>query len=124
VLIVDDEPDAREVMASALETRGAIVTPVSSARDALETLAGSEFDVLLADIAMPGEDGYQLIRRIRQLPGTRLATIPAAAVTACASDDDHREALEAGFQIHLAKPVAPDVLVRTVADLARQPQSA
>jgi len=72
---------------------------------------------------MPGEDGYQLIRRIRRLPGARFSAIPAVAVTACASEEDRREALDAGFQIHLTKPVPPDVLVRTVADLARQPQS-
>jgi CheY-like chemotaxis protein len=118
VLVVDDEPDVREVMASALETCGARVTSAASARDALQTLARSEFDVLLADIAMPEKDGYELIREIRDLPSARAARIPAAAVTAFASDQDRQRALAAGFQTHLAKPVPAAALVRTVADLA------
>jgi signal transduction histidine kinase/ActR/RegA family two-component response regulator len=117
VLLVDDEPDTREVMASALETRGAIVTSAGSARDALATLGHGEFDVLLADIAMPDEDGYELIQTVRSLP-MRAAAIPAAAVTACASESDRDRALAAGFQIHLAKPVPPEALARTVAALA------
>ena len=118
VLLVDDEPDAREMMAAALETCGATVASAASAPDALETLSGAEFDVILADIAMPGEDGYQFIRRIRESPDARLAGTPAAAVTACASDDDRDRALAAGFQAHLAKPIRPARLARTVAMLA------
>lgn len=117
VLIVDDEPDTREVMASALETRGAIVTAAGSTRDALATLGRSDFDVLLADVAMPDEDGYELIQTVRSLPAARAAAIPAAAVTACASDHDRERALAAGFQMHLAKPVTPDALAHTVATL-------
>jgi K+-sensing histidine kinase KdpD/DNA-binding NarL/FixJ family response regulator len=118
VLLVDDEPDAREMMAAALEMCGATVEAAASATDALETLTVSEFDVVLADIAMPGHDGYQLIQRIRESSDTRLARTPAAAVTASASDDDRDRALAAGFQAHLAKPVGPAHLARTVAALA------
>jgi CheY-like chemotaxis protein/nitrogen-specific signal transduction histidine kinase len=118
VLLVDDEPDAREVIASALEIRGAIVTPSASAVDALQRLARSEFDVLLADIAMPDKDGYELIREIRSMPAIRLARIPAAAVTAFASDEDRQRAIAAGFQTHLTKPIPPAALAQTVADLA------
>ncbi len=105
-------------MAAALETCGATVASAASATDALETLSGSDFDVVLADIAMPGEDGYQFIRRIRESPDARLARTPAAAVTACASDDERDRALAAGFQAHLAKPIRPAQLARTVAMLA------
>ena len=118
VLLVDDEPDTRELMASALELRGATVTTTTSARDALTKLDSGEFDVLLADIAMPDQDGYELIQTVRALPAVRAASIPAAAVTACASGDDRERALAAGFQIDLAKPVPPDALARTVARLA------
>jgi hypothetical protein len=118
VLLVDDEPDTRELMTSALEMRGAIVTSATSARDALSTLTHGDFDVLLADIAMPDQDGYELIQTVRSLPAVRAASIPAAAVTACASETDRGRALAAGFQIHLAKPVPPDALARTVARLA------
>jgi signal transduction histidine kinase/ActR/RegA family two-component response regulator len=118
VLLVDDEPDAREMMASALETCGATVMAAGSARDALQTLAESEVDVLLADIAMPGQDGYDLIREVRALPSRRIAKIPAAAVTAHAREDERQRALSAGFQMHLAKPVRPSTLAETVANLA------
>ena len=118
VLLVDDEPDAREMMAAALETCGATVASAASATDALEMLTGSDFDVVLADIAMPGQDGYQLIQTIRESSDARLARTPAAAVTACASDDERDRALAAGFQAHLAKPIRPAQLARTVAALA------
>ena len=122
VLLVDDEPDVREVMASALETRGATVTSAGSARDALHTLAKSDFDVLLADIAMPEKDGYELIREIRKLPSIS-ARIPAAAVTAFAGEEDRQRALAEGFQAHVAKPVSPAALAQAVADLVNlQPQ--
>jgi hypothetical protein len=123
VLVVDDEPDAREMMASALETCGATVMFAASARDALETLARTEVDLLLADIAMPGQDGYELIREIRAMPSARLANLPAAAVTAHARDDERASAIAAGFQLHLAKPVHPGALARAVAALAVDAQS-
>ncbi|MGH9372233.1 MAG: hybrid sensor histidine kinase/response regulator, partial [Vicinamibacterales bacterium] len=104
VLLVDDEPDAREVMASALELCGATVMSAASARDALETLAHTDIDLLLSDIAMPGQDGCELIRDIRAMPSTRVATMPAAAVTADARDDERERALAAGFHMHLTKP--------------------
>ena len=99
-------------MAAALETCGATVASAASATDALETLTGSDFDVVLADIAMPGQDGYQLIQSIRESSDARLARTPAAAVTACASDDERDRALAAGFQAHLAKPIRPAQLAQ------------
>lgn len=120
VLIVDDEPDVRELMAAALEQSGATVTSVGSAADALKVLSRAEVDVLLADIAMPGQDGYDLIKATRALPSSRAARVPAAAVTACARDDERQRALAAGFQRHVPKPVQPETLVRTVATLARK----
>ena len=120
VLLVDDESDARDMMVSALEASGATVMAAASARDALDTLAGSRerIDVLLSDIAMPGQDGYELIREVRSQPAADAARIPAAAVTACARDDERERALAAGFQMHLAKPLAPSALVAAVAELA------
>jgi len=118
VLLVDDEPDAREMMASALETCGATVTSASSARDALETLSHGEIDLVLSDIAMPGQDGYELIREIRAMSSSRLAGVPAAAVTAHAREDERERALAAGFQMHLAKPIHPATLAKAVAALA------
>jgi hypothetical protein len=118
VLLVDDEPDAREMMASALETCGATVTSAASARDALETLAHGEIDLVLSDIAMPGQDGYELIREIRAMSSSRLASVPAAAVTAHAREDERERALAAGFQMHLAKPIHPATLAKAVAALA------
>jgi len=119
VLVVDDESDSREVMAHALEDSGATVSIAENARQAMEILEESEMDVLLADIAMPEEDGYALIRRIRSSPAGRIAAIPAAAVTAHARDDERRRALAAGFHLHLAKPFEPGQLTRTVQALAR-----
>ena len=118
VLIVDDEPDALEVMAAALQACGASVVSASSARDARQTLARVDVDLLLSDIAMPGEDGCELIRTIRNMPSFQLATIPAAAVTAHAGEDERERALAAGFQMHLSKPVQPAALARAVATLA------
>lgn len=120
VLLVDDEADVRELMRVALERYGASVVSVGSAREALTTLARVEVDALLADLAMPGEDGYDLIRKVRALPAGR-ARIPAAAVTACARDDERQRALAAGFQVHLAKPLEPVQLVHAVANLVSCP---
>jgi signal transduction histidine kinase/ActR/RegA family two-component response regulator len=119
ILVVDDEADTRDVMAQALEDCGASVTLAGNARDALDILESSEVDVLLADVAMPDEDGYTLIRKVRASTAGRIAAIPAAAVTAHARDDERREALSAGFHLHLAKPFEIAQLTRTVQALVR-----
>jgi CheY-like chemotaxis protein len=95
------------------------VTVAANARDALAILERIDLDVLLADIAMPEEDGLALIRRIRSSGTGRIAAIPAAAVTARAREDERLEALAAGFHLHLAKPFEPIQLARTVETLIR-----
>ena len=119
VLVVDDDPDARDVMAHALHSYGARVTPAASAVQAFELLSHTEIDVLLTDIAMPDEDGYSFIRRVRASTDPRIAAIPAAAVTAHAMNAEREQAFAAGFQCHVAKPVEPMRLARTVDQLAR-----
>jgi CheY-like chemotaxis protein/anti-sigma regulatory factor (Ser/Thr protein kinase) len=119
VLIVDDDQESRQVVAECLETQRAAVHTAASAADAYAVLQREHLDVLLADIAMPGEDGYALIRRVRAgvVPGT--ATIPAAALTAFAREEDRQLVLHAGFQMHLPKPVDPHAVIGAVAALAR-----
>jgi signal transduction histidine kinase/CheY-like chemotaxis protein len=119
VLIVDDEPDTREIMAHELKNCGAVVSQAASASDALEILEGEEVDILLADIAMPNEDGYSLIKKVRSSTAPRVASIPAAAVTAHARDDERQQALAAGFHLHMAKPIEPERLARAVETLLR-----
>ncbi len=123
VLVVDDEPDAREMMACALANCGTIVMTAGSSQEALEALSQTDVDVLLADIGMPVEDGYALIRKVRALP-SRASSIPAAAVTAYAREDQRQQALAAGFQLHLAKPIDPPQLARAVAALLRHSTNA
>jgi CheY-like chemotaxis protein len=118
VVLVEDDADAREGLALILQGRGARVTAVGSAGDAFTAVSRDRPDVLVADIAMPDEDGYSLIRRVRATAG-RHATIPAAAVTAHARDEERRAALEAGFQVHVAKPFEPVQLARAVETLVR-----
>ena len=114
--MVDDDYESREVVAAHLVSRHAVVMTAESAAQALETLKREHVDVLLADIAMPGEDGYTLIRRIRALDATA-ASIPAAALTALARDEDRQQVLDAGFQLHLAKPIDGRSLIAAVASL-------
>jgi PAS domain S-box-containing protein len=122
ILIVDDEADAREMLALMLEDRGARVHHVGSAADAFAAMRRQRPDVLLADIGMAGEDGYSLIRRWRSYEGTTTARVAAVAVTAYASPADRDMALAAGFDWHIAKPVVADELVRIIAALqARDP---
>ncbi len=116
VLIVDDDPDTRDLLAHSLRLAGADVTAVGSARLALEGLADAAPDVLVSDIAMPEADGYALIRAIRD----RGTSVPAVALTAFARAEDRARALEAGFQAHLPKPVEPATLVALVERLARE----
>jgi CheY-like chemotaxis protein len=120
VLVVDDESDARDALALVLERCGARVTVAGSAAEALDAWRRESPDVLLSDIAMPGEDGYSLIRKIASTrPDMR--SLPAAAVTAYATSEDRQRALEAGYRDHLTKPVDPGALVATVARLAGRP---
>jgi len=117
VLVVDDDDESRGVVAASLENHRARVMTARSAAEALEILQREHVDVLLADIAMPGEDGYALVRKLRRLHASRAATIPAAALTAFAREEDRQEALEAGFQMHLTKPIDAGALIAAVATL-------
>lgn len=116
VLVVDDEDDARELLSEALASYGATVETAASAEECLEVLNRFGPDVLVSDIAMPGEDGYALIRRVRR--GGRARNVPAVALTAFARPEDVARAKAAGFQKHVAKPVEPKALARTVRELA------
>jgi PAS domain S-box-containing protein len=115
VLVVDDEPDARELLAAVLEANGAITEVAASASEAVAAVDRFEPDVVLSDIGMPGEDGLSFMRRLRALG----ATMPAIALSAYASADDSKRALLAGFQAHLAKPVDTNALTTVLAGLAR-----
>jgi CheY-like chemotaxis protein len=114
VLIVDDDPDAREVVAAILRHYGASVIVATSVSTALVALKREHVDVLIADLGMPIEDGYDLIRHVRSSELEKIARLPAAALTAYTTEEDRDRVLAAGFQFHLAKPVDPAVLVATV----------
>ena len=118
VLVVEDDSDTRDLLEEALATAGAMVRTAGSAETALTVLAGADLDIIVSDIGMPGVDGYELMRRIRRLPGERGA-IPSIAVTAYARPGDREDALEAGFHAHLTKPVDIDELLRTIASLVQ-----
>jgi len=120
VLLVDDEADARELFKAVLEGSGAHVTAVGSGAEAFSSFTASPPDVVVSDIEMPEENGYDLIRRLRGLPPERGGRTPAAALTAYARAEDRMRALRAGFQLHVSKPVQPAELVAVVADLARR----
>ena len=117
-LVVDDEVDVRELVSTLLEANGAVVATASSAEAALQLLERDPPHILVSDIGMPGMDGYELIRRLRERPVEQGGTVPAIAVTAYARSEDRKRALAAGFQRHLPKPVEPAELVRMVAELA------
>ena len=114
VLVVDDQPDARELLTMVLGGAGAEVSTASSADEALEVLRGEQVDVLVSDVGMPVEDGYSLVGRVRSL---ETGLIPAVALTAYASEEDRQRALAAGFDAHVAKPVEPAELVSVIAGL-------
>jgi signal transduction histidine kinase/CheY-like chemotaxis protein len=118
VLVVDDEADARELVAYVLEMCGIAVRTAASAAEALATLESFRPNVVISDIGMPDEDGYALIRSIRTLTDETLRSIPAIALTAFARNEDRTRALVEGFNMHLAKPVEPAALVKAVSDLA------
>jgi CheY-like chemotaxis protein len=120
ILAVDDEADALELLITILQNNGAEVIAVASVKQALtiiETATDRSPDVLVSDIGIPDEDGYFLIRKLRQLEAQRGGKLPAIALTAYAGSDDRRQALLAGFQRHLTKPVDAAELVAVVASL-------
>ncbi len=119
VLIADDEPDARQWITIVLEESGAEVIAVATVGEALEALVQQRPDVLVSDIGMPGEDGYALMRKIRELEPEMGGTIPAVALTGYAREEDYTKALAAGFQLHVAKPIRAAELIAVVASLAR-----
>ncbi|HSN88788.1 MAG TPA: ATP-binding protein [Thermoanaerobaculia bacterium] len=117
ILVVDDEPDARELLLTLLRDCGAQVEAVPSVRDALTVFPRLRPEVLISDIAMPDEDGYDLIRQVRTLPAGAGGRIPAVALSAYARAEDRRRAFLAGFNMYVAKPVDPEELLIVVASL-------
>jgi PAS domain S-box-containing protein len=121
IVVVDDEADARELLVQILQASGAKVVAFANAGDVLAALKNStstdRFDVLISDIGMPKEDGYTLLRSIRDLPPEQGGQLPAVALTAYARSEDRQAAYKAGFQAHLAKPFDPAELVNAIANL-------
>jgi PAS domain S-box-containing protein len=119
VLVVDDEPDGRALIARILEGRGARAICARNATEAVDCLRQERFDILLSDIGMPDVDGYELIRSVRSLDAARPGPLPAIAVTAYARPEDRQRSLLAGYQMHLAKPVEAREIVAAIASLIR-----
>ncbi|GAB1545211.1 hypothetical protein NUACC21_78870 [Scytonema sp. NUACC21] len=117
ILIVDDEADIRELVAFILEESGSFVTVTKSAAEALAAIGKSVPDLLVCDIGMPNMDGYMLLRQIRASSPEQGSQIPAIALTAYAGEYNQQQALTAGFQMHISKPVDPDELLRAIASL-------
>ena len=117
VLVVDDEADSRDLLTTILKQCGSDVRCSESAADAMQTFHEWHPDLLVSDIGMPNEDGYSLIRRLRELESDCGGGIPAMALTAYATDDDRLQALSAGFQIHVAKPIEPESFVTSLASI-------
>lgn len=120
VLVVDDEPDSRDLTCTVLTAQGMSVQAAESAAEALELLAAYTPDVILSDIGMPAEDGYALMRRVRNLESSAKRCIPSIALTAFVREQDRQLAFAAGFNLHLPKPVDITALVQSVNALARR----
>src|SRR5262249_51253745 len=118
--IRDNEADSREILTLMLNRFGAAVRTTASSQDAFNVVTEWRPDVLLSDLGMPGEDSYKLIARIRALPPGQGCDTPAAAVTAHVRAEDRRRAINAGYQIHIPKPVDPLTLVAAVASLGKK----
>jgi len=117
VLLVEDEVDTLDLLTIILESYSARVKGVTSANEALFVFSQGQPDVLISDIGMPGMDGYELIRQVRELPPDRGGLVPAIALTAYAGETDYERALSAGFNRHLSKPIEPDQIVDAIANL-------
>jgi CheY-like chemotaxis protein len=119
VLVVDDDEDSRDLIRTALELEGAQATCVPGAREALQEIRSTAFNVVVSDIHMPDEDGHAFLRKVRALPRDRGGRIPAVALTALTSREARVASREAGFHYHLDKPVDTRKLVQIVESLAR-----
>jgi CheY-like chemotaxis protein len=117
LLVVDDDVDTRELIDWVLRRAGAEVVTAESAAEALAALDKERFHLLISDIAMPDEDGYSLLKKVRALPPERGGRIPAVALTAHSMVQDRLQSLRAGFQSHVPKPVVPEELVEVVASI-------
>jgi PAS domain S-box-containing protein len=124
ILVVDDEPDALEIISMILNLHGAEVLTAGSSKQALEAFLDWNPEILISDLGMPDEDGYTLIRKIRALSAEQGGVTPAVALTAYARQQDRQHALAAGYQLHIAKPVDPATLVSEVLKLATQTKEA
>jgi CheY-like chemotaxis protein len=123
ILLVDDDAGSREAVGTILQLAQAVVHVAASAEEGIAALAAFHPDALISDISMPGEDGYSFIRRVRTLPPGDGGEVRALALTALAGDADVREALDAGFQLHVAKPVGIDRLTAAVVELMATSES-
>ena len=120
ILIVDDEADTRELLKQGLEYCGATVSVAGTAAEALEIITAKTPDILISDIGMPGMDGYDLIRQIRRLPTAKGSKVPAIALTAYTRTEDRLQALRAGYDMHVPKPVELAELVAVAASVVRR----
>lgn len=120
ILVVDDSPDALDLVKRVLSECDAEVLTASSAVEAMALIESFRPDVVVSDIGMPDVNGYELLRKVRALPSERGGAIPAIALTAFARSEDRTRALRAGFQMHVSKPVEPAELVATVASVVRR----
>jgi PAS domain S-box-containing protein len=120
ILVVDDEADTRELLRQGLEYCGATVSLAGSAAEAVEALIGKSPDILISDIGMPGVDGYDLIRQVRRLPAASGGKVPAIALTAYTRTEDRLQALRAGYDMHVPKPVELAELVAVAASVVRR----
>ena len=125
VLVVEDEPDAREFLTTLLTRFGADVIPAASVQEALAGLESGRPDVLVTDLVMPDEDGFTLIQKVRTMERAVGSRLPAIAVTALAGTEERQKAMAAGFDVHLTKPVEPIDVVTAVARAAaaREPRA-
>jgi CheY-like chemotaxis protein len=117
VLLIDDEPDGRTLIARILEGQGVSCMCAASAAEALELLSKEQFDLLISDIGMPDVNGFELIRQVRHLDKSRSGPLPAIALTAYARPEDRQRSLLAGFHMHLSKPIEARELIASIASL-------
>lgn len=122
ILVIDDDPDGRDLLALLLEEHGAHVKQAASAQDAMSSLWQEPFDVVVSDLGMPGKDGYQFIQEVRGLSPSPLSKIPAIALSAYARPEDRKRSLAAGFQVHIAKPYSVAGLLDAVQEVLSRSQ--